>query len=743
MSQIIKGSGGILGSKPKTASFQQNKDSQISTSQITITEIISEGEIAKVRQIYIEGVPLFDANGNNTAFPKISYEIRKGTPTQDLTSNRTGSSVVKSVGIEIKNSNPPTIRGYINENVDKLIVTTRFALQIRNDQGVFGEICRYRISLKSGNGAFVNVLERDIGGLFSSPIEIQDEILVNNQNGAIDSFQLKVEKLSPDSTDTNLVRTMEWVATSEVVTDRIPYEKTSYIQFSFPSELYTNDVKREYELDGIIFDIPSNATVDPVDGGLIFNGPWNGTLYTPSTATTDGVWQMLGIITDDFYGAGSEIGVADINIADLYGISVYNNGYVSDGYGGLERRYLCSTRNSSRGKAKKILDDFCSNFNASYYSQAGQLRFWQDRPETIISELFTNSDVEGGNFIYGFSGSKSKSSVYTVMWNDPLNDYKQTPEPVRYKAGMDLVKSTDTQVVQFGNTRRSQAIRYGRTAIYDNWLNTKSINFLARTKGIYLTPGKLIEVSDNSIKRFNMAGLIKSATTTTVYLDTPVVVEPFKNYSLKVVLPNGVVEERNVISTPGETYELTVSTPFTIAPETESTWILKSHINDTEIYRIVNVTINKNFQVEISAIKYVAEKWDFIENNLSIVNNPTFTSKLPENLPTPTNLRTEQIIVGDLDSTINLYNTWDSPNSPFVKSYIVQTSRDGVNWSDTRDISSGLGFQLENVSDGLHQFRVASLGLNNTISDWVVSQVTEVYRSTTQMNLESPFAWEY
>ena len=160
MKKFIEGAGGLLGRKPKSQSNANVKDSGVSNSFIYITDVVCEGEIGGIKQIYLDDTPVFDQFGNNVNFPNVTFEIRKGTITQDLPASRTGSAIAKSVGVEVKNSQPPVTRQYVNPNIDKIVVTTRFTLQDSTDEkrGTVGAQCFYRISVKSGNGAFITMV---------------------------------------------------------------------------------------------------------------------------------------------------------------------------------------------------------------------------------------------------------------------------------------------------------------------------------------------------------------------------------------------------------------------------------------------------------------------------------------------------------------------------------------------------------------------------------------------------------
>lgn len=734
----IQGSGGILGKKPKS---QVNlKDTGLSNSFIYIKDVVGE-QIEGIRQIYLDNTPVFDSNGNNVNFPGVTFEIRKGDVLQDLPASRTGTSIVRSVGVEVKNIQNAT-RQYVNPNIDKLIVTTRFTLQDSTDEkkGTVSATCRYRILLKSGSGAFVAVVERDISGLYRSPIEVQDEIEINNIGGTIDTFQVRLEKLSPDSSNQNLTRTMEWVSTSEVTTDRITYEKTSYVEIGFPSSIFNGEVPRQYEVDGFIFKIPSNAVVNPVDGGLDFSGLWNGTLYRPTLACSDPAWQLLGILTDDFFGAGEDIGVSDINVADLYNISRHNNEYISDGNGGLERRYLCVTVINSRDKASKLLENLCSNMNVKYYSQGGQLRFWQDKKNDIVDALITNSDVIDGTFRIGFSGAQSQSTLYNVVWNNPLIDFQRDIEPVRYHNGMKELGVISEEIVSYGVYRKSQAIRFGRRAIFDNWLNTKTINFKMRPKGIFLHPGKIIEVCDNKKLRYRSSGFVSSFLPNYLTLDSEVALLPNLSYVIKVTRPDGTVEERNVLNSEGITRNIIPHINFS-AVEPESTWILKSSLGETEKFIILDAIIDKDLNVEIIGIKYDPDKQDYIETGFSLDNDPKFNGRPPDIVEKPQNINHDRLITGDY---LAIFFIWDVPASLFIKGFLVEISRDGISWGSFQQTIYGqYSFLLENALEGFYQIRVASIDILNKASDWSYSEQVYISRSSVDMDLGNPFSFEY
>jgi len=180
---------------------------------------------------------------------------------------------------------------------------------------------------------------------------------------------VKVEKLTPDSTETSDVKKVQFLSYAEVIWDSFEYPNTALVWMQFPSSLFKSVPSLKFEVGGLLYPIPTNATVDPINGGLNYSGGWTGGFYTPAIAPADPCWLIHELIVNPRFGLGRQLGAEEIDKWALYSASLYNNEAVPDGFGQLERRYLFNGVIQGNQDAWEVITAICSNFDSDLAPQ--------------------------------------------------------------------------------------------------------------------------------------------------------------------------------------------------------------------------------------------------------------------------------------------------------------------------------------------------------------------------------------
>lgn len=725
--RVSNGGGGKKGGGGKDES-----DAYKSNSTAYIVELLSagavEGIVGGLQGIFLNDTPVQNTDGSLN-FKNFQYDFRPGTQYQAFMpgySDEISSEV--SVDIEVKQAIPVS-RTVISSEVDGIRVRVALQQQKYEDDGdVVGMTLHYRVFVKQGGGAFELRVDEIKQGRFSSLTEYEYYLPVNNFNGTVDQFTVRVEKVTADvpDGDTKEQQIFKWTAYTEVIETKLNYAHSAIVGEQFNPKDFASVPSRKYKLAGILVQVPSNATVNATNRGLDFSGTWDGTFYTPTLACRDPAWIAYYLLTDPINGLGRYIDAPSIDKWSLYRASIYNNEYVSDGLGGLERRFSCDVVLQQREDAWKLLEAVFSVFNCSHYWADGTVFFVQDRPLAAGEEYdwqFTQADIEGGQFVYGFSALRSRSSIALITWNDPSDFYSQTVEPVEDREALARYGYREIEFAAFGCTSRGQAIRKGRYVLFSNHKEVQTVTFSPRSFAAYVRPGDIVQIADAKRAAIRYGGLISDATTTSVTLDASVAVLS-SGYRITCMMPNGTLNTRNVTNSIGNHSALTVDTPFSATPLPESNWVVSAPNVNPQLFRVISNSIDAANPTKhvVTASQYVPDKYNYIENGWQIRQTST-----KQTIPTVvTKPRTITLQSSGINGAPTLIVSWLAPVTtsgspdPFTDSYQVEWSRDKVTWQQPR-IVTATSVTYENVAPGVYYARVQAIDVFGKTSDYVVS----------------------
>ncbi len=717
------------GGKGGGSSPQEADDTGRSTARAYVLEAISEGVIEGVvgnrKGVLLDKTPVQNAD-NSLNFKGFTCKFRRGYAFQNIVAGD-GEEVAseRNINVEVKKTTGAITRSIVNPELDLIRVRIAVTLvKYEEDGDVSGTDMEYRIEVKQGTADWQVRYQNNLKGKFSSPTELEYAFNVNNQGATVDTFQVRITKISDDSTSQKKVQTLQWVSLTEVIQNKLNYPYTAYAALQFLPEQFSSIPQRQYKIGGRLIQIPSNATVT-ADRGLTFSGSWDGTFITPSRACADPTWQLYDILTNKRYGLGRYIDRSLIDRWSLYRCSVYNNRLIPTGLGYSDRRYSCNIQIQSTEKAWEVINAFCSAFHAKPFWSGGVVQFWQDRPTPIIRQ-FTQADITG-RFTYARTAARARYTVARVTWSDPEDYYQRAVETVEDVEGINRYGIREIELSAFGCTSRGLAIRLGRWALYASRYETRSVSFTARSFAVYCRPGDVIQVADSEYANIRYGGLVASATATNVVIDSPVAFTA--GMQITVTLPDGTLQTRTVANS-AIGVNILVTQAFSQVPLPEANWILQSSQVSAQTFRVLSVQPKAQdpTQIEINAIEYNENKYAAIEREVEIEPRPTrFT------VPTVV-IPPQSVSASWTGTTINnstsytLIGLWQlGSGSELVRSVLVEYSKDAITWQDTRTVVKGdSSTRFENVGEGTFLVRVAAVDVNGRSSSWVNSAPVKV-----------------
>ncbi|OSD56399.1 host specificity protein J, partial [Salmonella enterica subsp. enterica serovar Rough O:d:1,7] len=388
------GKGGGKGHTPYEA-----PDSLKSTQLLSVIDAIGEGPIKGpvngMQSILINNTPLVDADGNyNVHGVTVVYRVGENEQTPLEGFEESGAETL--LGVEVKHDNPIT-RTITSKEIDRLRITfgTPY-LQESNDKGDRNETSLNLLIQFQRNGSWIT--EKDITIHGKTTTQFLASVILGNLPPR--PFNVRMVRVTPDSTTDQLQNKSLWSSYTEIIDLKQAYPNTAVVGLQVDAEQFgSQQVTVNYHIYGRIVQVPSNYDPDT----RTYTGLWDGTFkpaYTNSPA-----WCVMDMLTHPLYGMGQAIGVADVDKWALYAIAQYCDQRVPDGFGGTEPRMTLNAYLATQRKAYDVLADFCSVMRCLPVWNGSTMTFIQDRPSDTVW-TYTNSNVVGGQFKYSYSALK-------------------------------------------------------------------------------------------------------------------------------------------------------------------------------------------------------------------------------------------------------------------------------------------------------------------------------------------------
>ena len=614
-------------------------------------------------------------------------------------------------------------------------------------------IPRIRIRDVSGNviqNKIYTVNGRSLGQFAKDfRIDISDKIDFTDFDSAKAIFPLTVEVLRDDTefrVDTTIghgpfdddgdnrleegrLRFTEFFCTNiQVVTPQIEsiteFNGTAYIGLRYSAEQFPNIPQRKYFIRGIKVKVPTGSNdgtvpIDSENGRILYPTGYSFTSLNNTDGkkrwTSDPVWILYALLTED-YGLG--ISELKIDKASFYEASLYCSTPVS---GETKPRYSFNGVIKTRKKALDIVREIAGMIRATLYYRNGSLKIAIDKPETVVSYLFTNANVVDGLFNYsGVDKDKKFNQVNVSYFNNEIQD----TDVISVKATEPSLKDLNqTNIQSLYTTDRDQAKRYGRSILYTSNFETEIVTFECGIEAAcILEPFMIIKIADKTKEIIRTSGRIKSAVTSSN--TTTIVVDDSTNTTLGragdsflIIRKDGSVKESVIQTVSGST--ITVSPSVSTSPDTDpiagTIWAVKTGNVQHRKYRITNIKQKDNFVFSITAIIYDDNKYEFIDtrdlSNFGLGLKPT---TLLDPLPSPSIEQVEEqlvIVRNRAQSQIVL----DFSHVNGAKGYQVAYTENGGD-PIVNNVSTNQ-FKIKNNKAGFYNFAVRSITSTSTLSN--------------------------
>ncbi|HBC7755549.1 TPA: host specificity protein J, partial [Escherichia coli] len=526
------------------------------------------------------------------------------TPPEGFESS--GSETV--LGTEVKYDMPIT-RTITSANIDRLRFT--FGVQALVETTSKGDRNPSEVRLLvqiQRNGGWVT--EKDITIKGKTTSQYLASVVVDNLPPR--PFNIRMRRMTPDSTTDQLQNKTLWSSYTEIIDVKQGYPNTALVGVQVDSEQFgSQQVSRNYHLRGRILQVPSNYNPQTRQ----YSGIWDGTLkpaYSNNMA-----WCLWDMLTHPRYGMGKRLGAADVDKWALYVIGQYCDQSVPDGFGGTEPRITCNAYLTTQRKAWDVLSDFCSAMRCMPVWNGQTLTFVQDRPSDKVW-TYNRSNVvmpdDGAPFRYSFSALKDRHNAVEVNWIDPDNGWETATELVEDTQAIARYGRNVTKMDAFGCTSRGQAHRAGLWLIKTELLETQTVDFSVGAEGLRHVPGDVIEICDDDYAGISTGGrvLAVNSQTRTLTLDREITLPSSGTTLISLVDGSG-----NPVSVEVQSVTDGVKVKVSRVPDgvaEYSVWGLKLPTLRQRLFRCVSIRENDDGTYAITAVQHVPEKEAIVDN---------------------------------------------------------------------------------------------------------------------------------
>ncbi|HFI8077307.1 TPA: host specificity protein J, partial [Escherichia coli] len=471
-----------------------------------VLDILSEGPIfgvvnqkAPLNSVMLNDTPITDANGG-TSVPGVSVAWRNGTADQSPINgfNAIESTVIVNAKVT---HDTPIIRTVSDPNVSRVRLNLGVDSLVRSDDkgNQYNTSVTLMVDVKpSSSTTWSLVKDITIG-----PGKQSGEYLEAHIIKAPDEkpFDIRVRRVTPDSTGDLLHNDTRWSSYSEIIDDNLSYPHTAVAGAVIDHDQYTDTPTRTYHMRGLIVDVPDNY--DPET--RTYSGLWLGGFK--KAYTNNPAWLFRYLVKNERFGLARHAGYIDVDDGALYTLSQYCDQLVNDGYGGFEPRMTLNAYITEQMSARDLLDNIAGMFRGIALWDGQRLTVMIDAPQDPIATI-TNANVVDGAFTRSSIARAESYNAVIVSWTDPENGWEQSKE---YVADDELIARdgyNETTLEAFGCTSRGQAYRAGKWLIETAKREPSKFTFKMARDAIHFTPGDIIEILDNNRAGARLGGRI-------------------------------------------------------------------------------------------------------------------------------------------------------------------------------------------------------------------------------------------
>ncbi|AUU92354.1 hypothetical protein C2U55_26460 [Enterobacteriaceae bacterium ENNIH3] len=635
-------SGGGKASTPKLI------DDNLKSKQFyRVLDLISEGPIfgpvdqSHLSSFLLNKTAVTDANGT-VNINGVSVAWRPGSEFQSPINGFSAIESTQIVNVEVK-FDTPLVR----------TVTDTDVTRVRLNLGVTG-LVKQDSKGNQDNTTVVMVIETRTGTAGYAPQKtvtitgkISGEYLEAHVIDAPDTkpFDIRVRRITPDSTSDLLTNGTIWNSYSEIIDDNLNYPFSAVAGAVIDRSQYSDTPSRNYHLRGLIVDVPDNY--DPI--ARTYSGLWQGGFK--QAWTNNPAWLFRELAKNGRFGLARRAGYIDVDDGALYVLSQYCDQLVNDGFGGLEPRFTLNAYITEQASARDILDKIAGMFRGIALWDGMRLTVMLDAPQDPIATI-TNANVIDGKFSRSSVKRSEQYNAVVVSWTNQDNGWEQDKEYVSDDEMIARSTYNETTIEAFGCTSRGQAWRAGKWLLETAKRESSRLSFQMARDAIHFTPGDVVEIMDNKYAGTRLGGRIVSHSGAKITVDAIDASLISDGDTLSILGSNGKFVKYEIDSVSGNVITLK-SVPSWVRDGT--VFAVSTRQVSVRLFRIMSIAETDNNSVySITAAQHDPNKQAIVDEGAVFeIPNDTLNGY---RVPNVENLR----IINTNSETVQVTATWET-----------------------------------------------------------------------------------
>ncbi|MGO3281505.1 MAG: host specificity protein J, partial [Psychrobacter sp.] len=694
-----------------------SKDTAASISTAKLLYGLGEGEIYGLsdgaKSIRLDGTPLVDDAGNPN-FEGVTWDFRNGSNDQEYIKGFPDVSNEMPINVELRSSQP-WIKAFNDTQISAVRVRFKWN-RLSETNGENGDVKGYKIDyaidLQTDGGAYQTVLTTKIQDKTSAGYERTHRIdLPKAKTG----WQLRVRRITPNSTSDLIQDTMMIDAVAEVIDVKLSYPNTALLGIQYNAELFNNIAKMSVRVKGKIIRVPDNY--DPV--ARTYTGIWTGNFK--DAYSNNPAWIFYDLCTQWRGGLGERLDATMIDRWSLYSLGQYCDQPVSDGQGGTEPRFTCNVYLQKQEEAYKVLQNIAGIFRAMSFWTGERIMLDADVPQDPIY-TYSSANIVGGVAGIQYSGTRNRDrhTLAKVAWDNPNNDYQTEYEYVRDEKAMSKFGVKVLDLSAFGCTSQAQAQRAGLWALKTEQLETRQVTFSVGLDGAIPRVGNIISLSDEAFAGRANGGRVSDVNSTQRIIELDREVTASVGDILIINGGSGKSERRNIKSVNGR--KITVTAGFTSA-EAEHVWAIETADLKLMRFRVMSIIENDDATYAITAIQHEPQKYDAVDFGTDV--KPTeITIINPDTVDAPDTVSIESRHREAQGQTVTtLIISWSQVKGAVA--YDAEWRKDDGTWVKVPR-TGNVSVEIDGVYSGNYLARVRAISAFDVQSQATTSTLTAV-----------------
>jgi len=693
----------ILGEKGGGSSYtpREEDDTLFSHQTAKVLDLLSEGPIDSVSEVYLESNPITNYEGASTV-------TRTGTSTQEAVLGFTDVSATFVQGTQLTEATPLAY-SVSGAGIDSVLITLGVsAMYTQTSKGdlVGNEVVIAIDTRDPPAGSWFQRAQVTLRGKTMN--EYRRQVRVHSGFATPpNDWAFRLRRITADSSSAKDVKDTYHYSYDEIQDLNESYPDVAYNASFLPAhQLQGRIPTRTFDIKGMKMQIPNNY--NPVT--RVYTGIWDGGFDALIQYTNNPAWIILDLLTHTRYGMGISIG--DIDKFAFYDVAEYCDELVES-----VPRFTFNSPITSRQNSWKLIQGIASVCHAHVLQIGGVITIVQDSPADV-TDIVTVNDVVDGLFTYKSGTNADRANTINVTYNNGQNNFLK--DTITVTDATDITKHgiNEKNVIAYGCTDEKQAVRVGRWHRYSELSDLEVVEFTIGMNRLDIRPYSVIEIQDEHYASIRASGKVTASTGSTITFDAATGNLPIDSWRIKYYGQDGETLNDVAVTDMGGALSV-VNGTFTDAALVGSSFLMYGSV-DPMPFRVVGITQNDDNTFGITAVQYDAGKYANVDANVTLADGKySIIDQYTQAVVTGLTAIEEH---GPFN--VNLRIDWVEPAG--AQSYIVSYRRDNGNFITHTDVLP-TEFLIEGALLGEYDIRVAAVN---------VSGVTSAYAKLTY-DLES------